>query len=165
MRGKRLAEYVITYYCDKHNISFNIARCFSFVGPYLPLNIHYAIGNFIHDALNEKVITVKGTGNDIRSYLYIADAMIWLFKMLFSSKNNEIYNVGSGKKLSIKELAIIIRDLISPKKEIIFLNQINKNDNFERSIYVPNNKKIINNLRVDEWHGIEESIKKTAQIK
>ena len=26
-------------------------------------------------------------------------------------------------------------------------------------------KKIINNLRVDEWHGIEESIKKTAQIK
>jgi UDP-glucuronate decarboxylase len=163
--GKRLAEYVITYYCDKHNISFNIARCFSFVGPYLPLNIHYAIGNFIHDALNEKVITVKGTGNDIRSYLYIADAMIWLFKMLFSSKNNEIYNVGSGKKLSIKELAIIIRDLISPKKEIIFLNQINKNDNFERSIYVPNNKKIINNLRVDEWHGIEESIKKTAQIK
>ena len=163
--GKRLAEYVIAYYCDKHKISFNIARCFSFVGPYLPLNIHYAIGNFIYDALNSDVITIKGTGNDVRSYLYIADAMIWLFKMLFSSKNNQIYNVGSSYKISIKDLAFKARDLISPKKEVIFLNQDNIDDNFVRSIYVPNNKKIIHDLEVDEWHDIEGSIKRTAQIK
>ena len=163
--GKRLAEYTIAYFCNKHKISFNIARCFSFVGPYLPLNLHYAVGNFIHDALNEKVITVKGTGNDIRSYMYIADAMIWLFKMLCSSKNKQIYNVGSSRKVSIKELAFIVKDLISPKKEIIFLNQSNKNDNFNRSIYVPNNKKVINDLNVEEYHRLEDSIKKTAQIK
>ena len=163
--GKRLAEYTIAYFCNKHKISFNIARCFSFVGPYLPLNLHYAVGNFIHDALNEKVITVKGTGNDIRSYMYIADAMIWLFKMLCSSKNKQIYNVGSSRKVSIKELAFIVKDLISPKKEIIFLNQSNKNDNFNRSIYVPNNKKVINDLNVEEYHRLEDSIKKTVQIK
>lgn len=163
--GKRIAEYVIAYYCDKHKISFNIARCFSFVGPYLPLNLHYAIGNFIYNALNNDVITIKGTGNDVRSYLYIADAMIWLFKMLFSSKNNQIYNVGSSYKISIKDLAFKARDLISPKKEVIFLNQDNKNDNFKRSIYVPNNKKIKHDLQVDEWHNIDDSIKKTAFIK
>ena len=162
--GKRLAEYVIAYYCDKHKISFNIARCFSFVGPYLPLNIHYAIGNFLNDALYEETITVKGTGNDIRSYLYIADAMIWLFKMLISGTDNKIYNVGSSEKISIKELAIKVKDLVSPSKKIMFLNQNNKNDNFDRSIYVPNNKKIINDLKVDEWHSIEDSIIKTAQI-
>ena len=161
--GKRLAEYVIAYYCDKHKISFNIARCFSFVGPYLPLNIHYAIGNFINDALHEEIITVKGTGNDIRSYLYIADAMIWLFKMLISEIDNKIYNVGSNNKISIRELAIKVKELVSPNKEVIFLNQHKKNDNFERSIYVPNNKKIISDLKVDEWHSIEDSIIKTAK--
>jgi UDP-glucuronate decarboxylase len=163
--GKRIAEYMIAYYSNKHNISFNVARCFSFVGPYLPLNIHYAIGNFIYDALNKDVITIKGTGNDVRSYLYIADAMIWLFKMLFSSKNNQIYNVGSSYKISIKDLAFKVRDLISPKKEVIFLNQDRKIDNFLRSIYVPNNKKIKHDLQVEEWHNIDNSIKKTAYIK
>ena len=97
--------------------------------------------------------------------MYIADAMIWLFKMLFSSKNNQIYNVGSSYKISIKDLAFKARDLISPKKEVIFLNQDNIDDNFVRSIYVPNNKKIIHDLEVDEWHDIEGSIKRTAQIK
>ena len=106
------ADAVIIKRSDKHKISFNIARCFSFVGPYLPLNLHYAIGNFIYNALNNDVITIKGTGNDVRSYLYIADAMIWLFKMLFSSKNNQIYNVGSSYKISIKDLAFKARDLI-----------------------------------------------------
>jgi dTDP-glucose 4,6-dehydratase/UDP-glucose 4-epimerase len=50
--GKRLAEYLIGYYSLKGGFEYSIARCFSFFGPFLPLDIHYAIGNFINDALN-----------------------------------------------------------------------------------------------------------------
>ena len=160
--AKRLAEYVTAYHCRSENISYNIARCFSFVGPLLPLDLHYAIGNFINDALNEESISVKGTGRDVRSYLYIADAISWLLKLMISPTKNEIYNVGSSRSVSIKELAELVRDLLAPNKQVIVRNQIKTTDNFERTIYVPNTKKIIKDLGVQEWSSLDEAILKTA---
>ena len=160
--GKRLAEYVIAYYCKANNIHYNIARCFSFVGPHLPLDLHYAIGNFIYDALNEDSISVKGTGLDVRSYLYIADAISWLLKMMVSPAMGEIYNVGSSRSVSIKDLAVLVRDHLAPEKQVIVHNKIKTSDNFERSIYVPNTEKIVRTLSVDEWSSLDESILKTA---
>ena len=59
-QAKRAAEYLSTYYAHKHGWNNTIARCFSFVGPFMPLDLHYAIGNFIHQALHEEEIMVKG---------------------------------------------------------------------------------------------------------
>ena len=160
--GKRLAEYLTAYYCKSEGISYNIARCFSFVGPLLPLNLHYAIGNFIYDALNEETISVKGTGRDVRSYLYIADAISWLLVLMTSAKRNEIYNVGSSRSISILALAELVRDLLAPDKKVIVRNQSKTSDNFDRTIYVPNTKKIIEDLGVQECSSLDESIRKTA---
>ena len=157
--GKRIAEYLISYYAAMRNYKFSIARCFTFYGPYLPLDIHYAIGNFVRDAMYHDKIVVKGTGQDLRSYLYMGDACVWLLNLL-TQADNEIYNVGSSTAISILETANKVRDIISPKKEIEILGKFESVGNFGRNIYIPNNKLITNKYKLREWTTLSDGIKR-----
>jgi len=91
--------------------ALKIARGFTFVGPRLPLDGNFAVGNFLHDALAGRTITVKGNGTPIRSYLYAADMAAWLWIILLKGSNRASYNVGSGEAITIGDLAKTIGTL------------------------------------------------------
>lgn len=108
--SKRTSEMYASLNYEQYNLPVKTARCFTFVGPYLPLEKHFAIGNFINNILNEEDIIIRSNGMSIRSYMYMSDLIVWLLKILIKGEINTAYNVGSDYPVKIKDLAGIISE-------------------------------------------------------
>ena len=87
--------------------------------------------------------------------------MIYVFYLLFNASNGQIYNVGSDHAVSIFELAHVIRDLLSPDKEILVLGQNNSTPH--RNCYVPNIEKIYHHFGLKPRYSLVESILHTVK--
>ena len=109
--AKRAAEVLAAVEVERSQLSVRVARCFAFVGPHLPLDIHFAIGNFVRDAMGRGPIRIQGDGTAVRSYLYMADLAVWLWTLALSPKARGAYNVGSEEPLTILETARLVADV------------------------------------------------------
>jgi nucleoside-diphosphate-sugar epimerase len=91
-------------------MAVSIARCFTFWGKYLPIDQHFAIGNFINDALTKEKIIVKTNQLVYRSYMSADDMAEWLIKICKAgnSTNLEVINVGSDEEIALHELASLV---------------------------------------------------------
>jgi dTDP-glucose 4,6-dehydratase len=121
--GKRASELMCALHqkaAAERGTAFEakIARCWAFCGPHLPLDAHFAIGNFIGDALAGRAISIGGDGTPRRSYLYASDLAIWLWTMLFRAPALAPINVGSAEDVSILELAETVAHTLAPGSEI-----------------------------------------------
>jgi len=162
-QGKRAAEFLCAYYADKYQYDYTVARCFSFVGPGLPFDLHYAIGNLIGHALAGETLTIRGDGTPVRSYLYRDDLIVWLLTLLLDGKHGRVYNVGSDTGICIKDLAYLIRDTLNPSLDVNILNvDGNGVGNFARLRYVPDVRRARSELNLDVWTPLETAIRKTA---
>lgn len=156
-QSKLIAENLSKNYSDKNILNVKIARCFSFVGPLIPLNIHYAIGNFLEKSVMRKSIVLNSSGKSLRSYMYMSDLTVWLWNILFKGKNNKTYEVGSNKIISIINLAKLVNRVTPNKKKIKFKK--NK-DNFTNN-YTPSISKTTKDLNLKIQVKLNQAILKT----
>jgi dTDP-glucose 4,6-dehydratase len=115
--GKRSAEMLCALAASPRLVT-TVARCFAFVGPYMKLDAHFAIGNFISDRLHDRPIRIQGDGAPVRSYLYASDLMIWLWTILFQGQSRHAYNVGSEEALNIASLAHEVAAALPPRVDV-----------------------------------------------
>ena len=157
--AKRIAENLCAIYQKRHGLSTVIARCFTFVGRDLPLDAHFAVGNFMRNALAGNDILVQGDGTPIRSYMDQEDMAHWLLTLLVRGRAGHAYNVGSDEAISIGTLAYTIRDLIAPSVSIKFMHA--SMFNTHRNIYIPSIQKAKEELRLELFKSLPEAIKNT----
>jgi nucleoside-diphosphate-sugar epimerase len=139
-------------------MSVSIARCFSFVGPWLPRDQHFAIGNFIGNILKKTPIEVKANHHVYRSYMYADDLVEWMMTIIdHASTQCPIYNVGSDQEVLLGDLA---KNLAISYGGIAHVNKI-KSDKIDR--YVPSIEKANGALGLGLKYDLDAAIKETLQ--
>lgn len=158
--GKRVAETLCGIYDRAYDIPTVAARCFAFVGPYLPLDGTFAVGNFIRDGLAGGPICIGGDGSPFRSYLYGADLMVYLWTLLWRGERGGVYNVGSEEAISIKELAYTVAECFAPAPiEVVVAREADPAKPAER--YVPSVKHAADTLGLFPRIALRDALERT----
>jgi nucleoside-diphosphate-sugar epimerase len=155
--AKRDAELLCLTHAELNPV---IARCFAFVGPHLPLDAHFAIGNFIGSALANQPIHIKGDGTPRRSWLYMADLAIWLWTLLTLGEPNRTYNVGSDDGYTIAESARLTAETLRSGLPI----QIDGTPNPDAPLnsYVPDITRATTEQNLRVTIPLDEALRRTA---
>lgn len=159
-QGKRAAEWLATSLAATHGLEIVTARCFAFVGPYLPLDAHFAIGNFLRDAMAARPIVIQGDGTPLRSYLHASDMAGWLWALLAEGGTRQAYNVGGEEAVSIAQLAQRVVAALGSSSEIRVLKQAAGGLAPDR--YVPDARRIRSELQLPEPIALDEALRRTA---
>ena len=138
----------------------SIARLFAFVGPGLPLDRHFAIGNFIADVVSGGPVVVHGDGTPVRSYLYAADMAAWLWTILLDGRAGRAYNVGSQRAVTIAETARMVAATTTPPVEVRVEGACGAGGG--GGWYVPDTGRARRELGLDEWTRLEDAVGRTV---
>lgn len=154
--GKRMVEQLCASASDVDSV---IARCFSFLGPHLPLDARYAAGNFLRDAMAGGPIRIQSNGLALRSYLHPSDLMIWLLTILSRGMQGRAYNVGSDKALTVEELANLV-SAIAPNSVGV---RIDGHTHPTPKPYVPDIRRARSELGLDVEIELSETVSRTIK--
>jgi len=157
--GKRVAELAFALAQERGSGRARVARLFAFLGPGLPLDAHFAAGNFVRDALAGGPVRVGGDGTPYRSYLYPTDMIAWCLAVFARGADRRAYNVGSDEAVSIRELAERVARAAGDGVRVEIAREPVPGAPAER--YVPDSARIAAELGVRRTVGLDDAIART----
>ena len=116
--GKILTELMGINYGKKFFKRLIIFRPHNVYGP--NMGNEHVIPEFIKrmKSIKNKSFKIQGSGNEIRSFIYIEDFINAFDLILHKGKHLNIYNIGTNEKIKIKDLAKKIAKIINKKIEV-----------------------------------------------
>lgn len=156
---KRCAEMLTYARAERCGFKATIARCFAFVGPYLPLDSGFAVGNFIRDALTAGEIVVRGDGTPRRTYMYAGDMATWLWAVALAGRTGRPYNVGSDEAVTIADLARLVAASTGESIPVRILGDQSRVG--VGTSYVPDVARARTELGLNVTVGLEEALTRT----
>lgn len=121
--SKRLGETLCMVYHRLYDVPVKIVRPFNVYGPGMRTDDYRVVPSFLTSALREEPLPVHDEGNQTRTFCYITDAVVGIFKILLSGKSGEAYNVGNDQgEINMMSLAKTVAELFKKKK--VTINQI-----------------------------------------
>lgn len=160
--AKRYAEHLCALYREQTGLETVVARCFAFVGEDLPIDAHFAIGNFIRDALYGEAIVVGGDGTPVRSYMDQDELARWLLVLLQRGRAGEAYNVGSNEAVTIAQLAHLVSSVLAPDKPVRIQARAESAVHAQRNRYLPDIAKAEAELGLVNEIPLAQAIRRAA---
>jgi len=157
--GKLHAEEMCVEAGARDGFMALVPRCFTFVGPHLNLDSHFAVGNFIKACLEDRPIIIQGDGTPLRSYLYASELVEWLWAILLKGEHARPYNVGSGEAVSILDLARLVRECAGTRNEIVV--QGKRTEGVLPARYVPSVDRAREELALCQHQSLADSLCRT----
>ncbi len=158
--AKRMSEHLCVAYTHGTAMEAVIARPFAFVGPHLPLNQHFAIGNFIGAAIAGTPIVIKGDGTPLRSWMYMADLAVWMWTLLVRGERNRAYNVGAERSYSIADVAHLTAATLRADLPVTIAGTARPGA--PMNSYVPSTERARVELGLRETINLPEALRRTA---
>jgi UDP-glucose 4,6-dehydratase len=156
---KAAAEMLVISYYKSFKLPIIIIRSNNIYGP--KQYNDKVIPKFISQLLNDKKVTIQGTGDCIRSFLYIDDLINCLELIMMNGKTGEIYNIGLGEEISIIDLAKkLIKMVKNTDKYDSYISYIKDREFNDRRYYISDDKiRLLGwNRKITLHEGLEKTI-------
>lgn len=118
--SKIVDEYLGMAYYMENKLPVTIIRMFNVVGPRQTGHYGMVLPRFVKQALDKEDITVYNTGNQIRTFTHVTDAVETIYRLSQSKKAaGKVFNIGSDQEIKIKDLAVLVQTLLSSRSKIV----------------------------------------------
>jgi UDP-glucuronate decarboxylase len=120
--GKRCAETLFFDYHRVHGVKIRVARIFNTYGPRMAVNDGRVVSNFIVAALQNKPITIYGTGAQTRSFCYVDDLVDGIIRLMNAPDTvTGPINLGNPEEFTVRDFAELVIRLTHSKSPIVYL--------------------------------------------
>ena len=162
--GKRVGETLSYIFQNQYNVHTNIVRPFNFYGPGMQEKDYRVLPNFASRIKAKLPLQVYGKGSQTRTFCYITDAIVGLFKIIINGKEGEAYNIGNpNPEITMMDLVKTIRNVKNTEIPFKIIDYPDTYPSDEPSRRCPNIQKAIEQIDYNPRVNIDEGLKRFFQ--